>query len=74
MISSLASKDLAIKNGFNENKLFYIPLGTNSYDVPIKRTNNEKYLFFSGRITPRKGLSWFVENVLCEFLCSTLLG
>ena len=67
MISSLASKDLAIKNGFNENKLFYIPLGTNSYDVPIKRTNNEEYLFFSGRITPRKGLSWFVENVLCEF-------
>ena len=64
MISSLASKDLAIKNGFNENKLFYIPLGTNSYDIPLKRNNNEEYIFFWKNYSKKRFI------VVCEKMFS----
>ena len=67
MVSSNASKDLAIKNGFNERKLHYIPLGTRIFKVENKLNNKDEYIFFAGRITPRKGLNWFVHNVLSEF-------
>tara|TARA_B100000965_G_scaffold403888_1_gene433181 strand:- start:12229 stop:13314 length:1086 start_codon:yes stop_codon:yes gene_type:complete len=67
MVSSNASKDLATKNGFNERKLHYIPLGTRIFNVENKFNASEEYVFFAGRITPRKGLNWFVHNVLNEF-------
>lgn len=67
LVSSKASYELAMSNGFKKHKLHNIPLGTKKFDVPIQNNSKEIYIFFSGRITPRKGLLWFVENVLIEF-------
>ena len=55
----LASKKIDIK------KLTYIPMGidkVNKLDQKKKVIQNE--IFFIGRITKRKGLSWFCNNVL----------
>lgn len=67
LVSSKASYELARCNGFRDYKLHSIPLGTNKFNTSTLNSSTEKYIFFSGRITPRKGLSWFVQNVLVEF-------
>jgi phosphatidyl-myo-inositol dimannoside synthase len=56
------------KKYFNENKLIYIPMGVEecqpfNEDVVVDKNQ----FFFLGRITKRKGVSWFVREVLPNF-------
>ena len=67
MVSSKASKDLAVEKGFDTRRLHYVPLGTRIFKSESQLDTDDKYVFFAGRITPRKGLNWFVHNVLNEF-------
>jgi len=58
------------KNGFNNEKIYKIPLGVDNIDV-LKVSEQimakDNYFLFVGRIVERKGLSWFVLNVLPLF-------
>ena len=66
---SEASNQLAYDNGFPKNKIKTIALGVDKKDIlslqePVHFKN---YFLFAGRIVQRKGISWFVENVLPTF-------
>lgn len=70
MVSSKASKKLLINNGFNPEKMRFIKLGISENRVLTKSTEldpDNKYFLFVGRIVKRKGLSWFVKNILPKF-------
>lgn len=69
LTSSNSSIDLALNCGIKKQKLFKVPLGVSQESVHQINSdiNFEKYFLFSGRITQRKGLSWFAENILPNF-------
>ena len=69
LTSSNSSTNLALNYGINKEKLFKIPLGVSKETIhQIKNdVKFKKYFLFSGRVTERKGLSWFAENVLPYF-------
>lgn len=69
LTSSNSSTNLALDCGINKEKLFKIPLGVSKETIhQIKNdVKFKKYFLFSGRVTERKGLSWFAENVLPYF-------
>lgn len=56
------------KKYFNEDKLTYIPMGvTECKPFSSEVLVDKNQLFFLGRITKRKGVSWFVNHVLPNF-------
>ena len=70
LVSSEASKNLLLENGFDEKHIKFIKLGVpkSSIKSSIKLEKpDENYFLFVGRIVKRKGLSWFVKNVLPNF-------
>lgn len=69
LTSSTASNKLASQSGINQKRIRTIPLGVPKEDImPLtKKVIFKKYFLFSGRVTERKGLSWFAENILPEF-------
>lgn len=64
---SNATKEVCMEFGFNNVEV--VTLGVN-YDkhsfkaAPAPRMQSERYILFVGRIVKRKGLGWFVSNVL----------
>jgi glycosyltransferase involved in cell wall biosynthesis len=64
-----SSNVLALEVGFIKNSIETIPLGVDRKQILPIRENIEfkKYFLFAGRIVERKGLSWFVNNVLQNF-------
>tara|TARA_Y100001958_G_scaffold147662_1_gene128518 strand:+ start:939 stop:2024 length:1086 start_codon:yes stop_codon:yes gene_type:complete len=70
MVSSKASKRLLIDNGFRAEKIRFIKLGISKNRIltkSIELNPDNKYFLFVGRIVERKGLSWFVKNILPYF-------
>ncbi len=70
MVSSKASKKLLTNNGFNSEKIRFIKLGISKNRILTEGPEldlNNKYFLFVGRIVKRKGLSWFVKNILPNF-------
>lgn len=56
------------KHHFNKDKLTYIPMGvTKCKPFNSKIVVDKNQFFFLGRITKRKGVSWFVNQVLPNF-------
>jgi phosphatidylinositol alpha-1,6-mannosyltransferase len=66
LVSSNASKELMVKNGFRKSNINLIKLGVSNQQISRKKTKvlSEKYFLFVGRIVERKGLSWFSNNIL----------
>jgi len=64
-----SSNLLALKVGFSKTSIRTIPLGVDKNQIlPIRKSIEfQKYFLFAGRIVKRKGLSWFVENILEKF-------
>ncbi len=70
MVSSKASKELLINNGFNSENIRFIKLGISKDRILSEGTElnfDNKYFLFVGRIVKRKGLSWFVKTILPNF-------
>ena len=69
LVSSNASKDLMILNGFDIDKINFIKLGVSTQQINEKTVEvlNEKYFLFVGRIVERKGLSWFSNTIMPNF-------
>jgi phosphatidylinositol alpha-1,6-mannosyltransferase len=70
LVSSEASKNLLLENGFDEKHIKFIKLGVPKSSIKSSinlEKPNENYFLFVGRIVKRKGLSWFVKNVLPNF-------
>jgi len=70
LVSSQASQNLLIENGFNKNHIKLIKLGVTESSIKLKLdtpTLKDKYFLFVGRIVKRKGLSWFIKNILPNF-------
>jgi len=68
LISSSASKDLLLKNEIDENKILYLPLGVEISDKKIiTNVRFENYFLFVGRNVPRKGMSWFSNEILNHY-------
>ncbi len=69
LTSSNSSINLALDCGIKKEQIFKIPLGVSQGNIhQIKNSIKfKKYFLFSGRITERKGLSWFAKNVLPYF-------
>ncbi len=51
---------------FSGIKSHYIPMGVDK-TIRGEQLYNKNQIFFLGRIVERKGLSWFVENILVHF-------
>lgn len=70
LVSSEASKNLLLENGFDEKHIKFIKLGVPKSSIKSSinlEKPDENYFLFVGRIVKRKGLSWFVKNVLPNF-------
>ncbi len=68
LISSSASRDLLLKKEIDDSRILYLPLGVEVSDKKIiKNVNNEKYFLFVGRNVPRKGMSWFSNEILNNY-------
>ena len=69
LVSSNASKDLMVSNGFDMDKINFIKLGVSQLQISEKTIEvlNEKYFLFVGRIVERKGLSWFSNTIMPNF-------
>ncbi len=73
---SHATKDVAVKRGFDESKIFVIPNGIESSRFRFAQnraalsallgfdTTGTVILLTLGRLVKRKGAAWFIENVL----------
>jgi glycosyltransferase involved in cell wall biosynthesis len=70
LVSSEASKNLLLENGFDRKRIKFIKLGVPKSSIKSSinlEKPDENYFLFVGRIVKRKGLSWFVKNVLPNF-------
>ncbi len=70
LVSSEASKDLLMKSDLKEENINLIKLGVYKKDIVDSVKNldlDNKYFLFVGRLIKRKGLSWFIKNILPKF-------
>lgn len=52
---------------FKFKSIFIVPLGVRArQSTNLISSNNNKFILFVGRLARRKGLSWFIKNVLPE--------
>jgi phosphatidylinositol alpha-1,6-mannosyltransferase len=63
-VTSISSATAKLSINFGFKKVFMIPLGVNLKNNYDNNKVNKNQILFVGRLVKRKGLSWFVVNVL----------
>jgi glycosyltransferase involved in cell wall biosynthesis len=61
-----------LREGFEANRIFVVPYGTDIHQPPPRRVDDPYRILFVGRVTPRKGFTYLLEafqalnGVQCE--------
>ena len=62
--NSQATAKLMESSGFEQLRTLPLRIRDHKTLIPLEKKPEVKYLFFSGRMDPRKGLTWFSQTVL----------